>query len=240
MKKKGFTLVELLVVIAIIALLMGILMPALAKVRQLAYRVICGTNLRGIGTSMQTYANDDSADKYPRAGELGQVWGEPTAAGYVDGFDTDGLNPTISASFFLLVRGAYTGPEQFLCKSDGGATEFQLTQIENTPLTELAEAWDFGETPSAHCSYSYHMPYGKYPIGTSSDPALAVAADRNPFLESSVATAVVLAGSGATVGADVDSVADGIAGLIPGPVSNRGAVGIQSVGHEAQSVVGPQ
>jgi prepilin-type N-terminal cleavage/methylation domain-containing protein len=56
MKKKGFTLVELLVVIAIIALLMGILMPALARVRQIAFRMVCGTNLSGIGKAMLSTA----------------------------------------------------------------------------------------------------------------------------------------------------------------------------------------
>ena len=58
MERKGFTLVELLVVIAIIALLMGILMPALTRVRQIAFRLICGTNLSGIGKAMMVYAND--------------------------------------------------------------------------------------------------------------------------------------------------------------------------------------
>jgi len=57
MERKGFTLVELLVVIAIIALLMGILMPALARVRQVAFRMVCGTNLSGIGKAMLIYAN---------------------------------------------------------------------------------------------------------------------------------------------------------------------------------------
>ena len=66
MKRKGFTLVELLVVIAIIALLMSILMPALAKVRALAQRVVCGSHLASIGKQMMVYANDYS-DKYPRA-----------------------------------------------------------------------------------------------------------------------------------------------------------------------------
>ena len=72
MKKKrtGFTLVELLVVIAIIALLMGILMPALAKVRQIAYRMVCGNNIGGIGKAMMVYANDNE-EAYPVAGGKG-------------------------------------------------------------------------------------------------------------------------------------------------------------------------
>ena len=45
-KPKGFTLIELLVVIAIIALLMSILMPALARVKQQARTVACGANLK--------------------------------------------------------------------------------------------------------------------------------------------------------------------------------------------------
>ena len=73
-QRKGFTLVELLVVIAIIALLMGILMPALARVRQLAFRLTCGTNLSGIGKAMLIYANDYE-DELPRAGGRNATWG---------------------------------------------------------------------------------------------------------------------------------------------------------------------
>ena len=58
MKKKGFTLIELLVVIAIIAMLLAILMPALNKVKKIAMRVVCGTNLKGLGTAQVVYASD--------------------------------------------------------------------------------------------------------------------------------------------------------------------------------------
>lgn len=65
MKKRndGFTLVELLVVISIIALLLSVLMPSLSKVRKNARRLICGTNLHNLSTTMTVYHN--SYNSYP-------------------------------------------------------------------------------------------------------------------------------------------------------------------------------
>jgi prepilin-type N-terminal cleavage/methylation domain-containing protein len=55
-KQSGFTLVELLVVVAIIALLISILLPSLGKSKELANRVYCAANLRGVGQSLNLYA----------------------------------------------------------------------------------------------------------------------------------------------------------------------------------------
>jgi len=62
--KRGFTLIELLVVISIIALLMGILLPALGQARLQTKVVAVNAELRNIGTALEAYSFDNN-DKYP-------------------------------------------------------------------------------------------------------------------------------------------------------------------------------
>jgi hypothetical protein len=175
--------------ISVVALfLLGTVVPALIKVRSPGFRMVCGANLSGLGRAMLIYANDYD-NQFPRAGGPTTKWGATPDWQAENQSDAFGLKPdgtggsaTISSSLYLLVKYAEVTPKSFCCKQDPGIRGFLASDY--TPHMEDEDAWDFGPEPSKHCSYSYHMCYGPYPLSTeSSEPGMAVLADRNPWLD---------------------------------------------------------
>src|SRR5688572_7683595 len=104
--KGGFTLIEPLVVIAIIAILAGMLLPALAKAKSRAHRIKCVSNLRQITLAYRAFATDNN-DQFPMS--------IPMANG---GSAEANANPLLTYRHFAALSNELSTPRIVICPSD--------------------------------------------------------------------------------------------------------------------------
>lgn len=192
----GLTRADVLVLIVVGVLLLVLAGPLASMPRNQATRAVCRANLARIGKAMLVYANEYEG-VLPRAGDPNSVWNGPLMwnvsdreTAYSIPHDGKGGKATISSCFYLLIKYLAVTPRVFVCPADRGTTEFKLAdEVVYRADFKLADAWDFGASPADNCSYTYHIPFGRYGLTTSRDPNLAMAADRNPWIRSPAAAA---------------------------------------------------
>ena len=142
-KHQGFTLIELLVVISIIAILAGMLLPAISLVRESARKANCGSNQRQIALAMVAYGSENDG-VWPFA------YGNAATSGAIDAV---GVTATATLSFVSLWSDGELVAKLFACPSNS-TVKPTAAVIEGTPAgaphTALPTGWTVATTGFAY------------------------------------------------------------------------------------------
>lgn len=161
---RGFTLIELLVVIAIIALLVGVLLPSLARARVMGKRTVALAGLREIGIGLNAYAQINE-DQYPTMTQHDEK-------GFL-GLSLLGRTHQVAERSFL-----NPNTEDTPAPSRSSDNRFILADLAGAEITDATniDPGNIGQV-RFHCSYSYDNDIKRHRTGRS----LMVAADRADY-----------------------------------------------------------